>query len=155
MIDAWKNKHQPTPRQRLMRAWRSSTMLMLLIVQAFLAIGASGAQAQSITEPSPERGHALADRLCNGCHVVEGSSVGSVPVGPPSLRAIANQPGQSSQRIRNALIQPFHPMPDLQLSNDEILELLAHFESMRTNPQVPRLLEPGGRLIKPVRPPRS
>lgn len=152
MTDVGKTKHRTT--RRPIR-WRPLTMPALFVALAFLAAGASAAQAQSITEPSPERGHVLADRLCKGCHLVEGSSVGSVPVGPPSLRAIANQPGQSGQRIRNALIQPFHPMPDLQLSNDEILELLAYLESMRTNPQVPRLIEPEGRLIKPVLPPRT
>lgn len=150
-----------TGRESPYAAWRNELLMRLpssfrmLIVLALCALGASSVAAQSIVEPSPERGHSLALRLCKGCHLVEGSDAEAVPVGPPSLRAIANRPGQSSQRIRNAIIQPYHPMPDLQLTNDEILELLAYLETQRTNPQVPRLIEPGGRLIKPVRPPRS
>lgn len=155
MIEAGKSKQQSTPRCGSARAGLPSTMLALLVALAILAVDATGAQAQSIAEPSPERGHSLAGRLCKGCHLVEGSSVGSVPVGPPSLRAIANQPGQSSQRIRNALIQPFHPMPDLQLSNNEILELLAYLESLRTNPQVPPLFQPSDHRNQPALPPKT
>lgn len=128
---------------------------VLVMAFAVTALRAGDAAAQSIVEPSPARGHALAVRLCKACHVVEGSDAEAVPAGLPTLRAIANRVGQSSQRVRTALIQPFHPMPDMQLTNDEILELLAYLESLRTNPQVPRLIEPGGRLIKPIVPPRS
>lgn len=132
-----------------------SSMRLLLMALAAMVVGVGDAAAQSIVEPSPDRGYALAFRLCKGCHLVEGSNAEVVPAGVPPLRAIANRAGQSSQRIRNALIQPFHPMPDLQLTNDEILELLAYLESLRTNPDVPSLLEPGGRLLKPVLPPRT
>lgn len=90
--------------------------------------------------PSADTGRALAERLCGGCHLVEGAPAPSVPAGIPSLRGLANKPGQSGRRIENALISPHAPMPDMRLSQAEIAHLLAYLETLRTNPAVPPLV---------------
>ncbi|MDX2309388.1 MAG: cytochrome c [Hyphomicrobium sp.] len=84
---------------------------------------------------------ALAQRLCSGCHLVEGRE-GTVPAGIPSLKGIANTKGQTGKRIEQTLIQPHTPMPDMLLTRDEIRHLLAYLETLRTNPEIAPLFQP-------------
>ncbi len=51
--------------------------------------------------------------------------------GVPSMKLIANMPGQTERRIRNVLIMPHTPMPDVRLSNPEIDRLIAYLDSLR------------------------
>lgn len=95
--------------------------------------GKAGAQ-----EPRPafaqlvKEGQALAERLCVSCHAMDGRPGAVVPAGVPSLRGIANTPGQTGERIRGLLRNPHPPMPDVNLSYPEIDRLLAYLESIRT-----------------------
>ena len=101
-----------------------------------------GAQVPEKAPPSPQKGRELAGKLCKNCHVVEGEVVASVPAGLPSLRGLANIEGQTGQRVLDVLIKPHYPMPDLQLSIDEILDILSYLETLRTNPAVAPLIVP-------------
>jgi mono/diheme cytochrome c family protein len=94
--------------------------------------------------PSAEQGHLLAQRLCAGCHLTEGGSANGLPAGVPSLRAIANRAGQSSERIAQALIQPHAPMPDMQITRREIDDILAYLQTLRADPTAPPLIAPPG-----------
>ena len=114
-----------------------------------------GAQTPEKAPPSAAKGRELSARLCKNCHVVEGETTASVPAGLPSMRGIANVAGQSGQRILDVLIRPSHPMPDMQLSIDEILDIIMYLESLRTNPAVPPLITPGGPDGRPKLPSRS
>jgi mono/diheme cytochrome c family protein len=105
---------------------------------------AAAAHSQEAALPDAATGRALAERLCSTCHLVEGGATTSVPAGVPTLRGLANRPGQSARRIENALIQPHPPMPDMRLTASEIQHLLAYLETLRTNPQVPPLHTPPG-----------
>lgn len=108
-------------------------------------LGAMSAMAQTAEaplKPSPEKGLAFAQRFCSNCHLVEGSNAASAQAGIPSLRTIANKPGQSGNHIRNVLISPHAPMPDMQVSNQEILDLVAYLETLRTDKSSPPLLSP-------------
>lgn len=93
-------------------------------------------------EPSAEGGRKLAERFCTVCHVVGGTADGSVPVGPPPFTAIANKPGQTAEHIKGVLIQPHAPMPDLQLTNDEIHSLLAYLQTLRKDQKAPPFVPP-------------
>ncbi len=97
------------------------------------------AEPPDVVEPSAEKGQTLAERLCSGCHVVETASK-TVPAGIPPLWAIANLPGQSATRIMNVLIQPHAPMPDMQLSRQEILDITAYLDTAEV--RRPSLLPP-------------
>lgn len=103
--------------------------------------GPARAEPPDVVEPSAEKGQTLAERLCSGCHVVETASK-TVPAGIPPLRAIANLPGQTATRILNVLIQPHAPMPDMQLSRQEILDITAYLDTLRTDKSAPSLLPP-------------
>lgn len=74
--------------------------------------------------------------------MVDGSGK-SAPEGIGTFRGIANRPGQSSDRISNTLMLPHMPMPDTQITRDEIQDILAYLETLRTNPDVPPLIAPG------------
>lgn len=84
----------------------------------------------------------MARKLCMGCHLVDDRDDAVAQVGPPSFASIANKPGQTADRIKGALIQPHPPMPDMQLSNREMLNIIAYLESLRTNKDAPSLLPP-------------
>jgi cytochrome c len=102
----------------------------------FTVMSALPARAEEPRQPSAEKGQVLAQTLCNTCHLVDGSVAGQVTVGIPSFRGIANRLGQTSERIRNVLIDPHPPMPNVRLSNDEISDLIAFLETLRTNDKV-------------------
>lgn len=110
------------------------------------------AQVPELEAPSPERGQAFAQRFCKDCHLVEGSGATTAQAGIPSLRGLANKPGQNGERIRNVLINPHPPMPDMQVSAQEILDVLAYLQSMRTDQAAPPFLTPAQQGIKPKYP---
>ncbi len=98
--------------------------------------------ALELEAPSPERGLAFAQKFCSNCHLVEGGGSATVQAGIPSLRGLANKPGQNGERIRNVLINPHPPMPDMQVSQQEILDVLAYLETLRTDKSAPPFLSP-------------
>lgn len=98
--------------------------------------------------PSPAEGQALAQKFCATCHFVGGEPTGTAPVGPPSFAAIANKPGQSGGHIKAVLIKPHAPMPDMSLTNEEILNVIAYLDTLRKDRSGPSLL-PGGSTSKP------
>lgn len=119
-----------------------------IVAVALAAIAAALGTGQAVADdkpeqraPSADRGGELARRLCIGCHAME-SVDGSVPAGIPALNGIANRPDQTSQRIKNALIAPHAPMPEMRLSLGEILDLTAYLDSLRTAPGLAPLLPP-------------
>jgi len=121
---------------------RSSKLAGAAVIATCLSALSDNVLAQT-AEPSATRGHELAVRLCSSCHVIDDASKAAVPAGIGTFRGIANSPGQSAERISNVLILPHLPMPDNQLTRDEIQDILAYLESLRTNPDVPAFIAPG------------
>ena len=128
---------------------RIGALAMAASAAVAMASIASGQEAEA---PSAEKGLALAQRFCKGCHVVEGGGDASVPAGVPSLRGLANKPDQSGERIRNVLISPHAPMPDIHLSNQEILDLIAYLDTLRADRAGTPFLTPAQRSPKPAYP---
>jgi mono/diheme cytochrome c family protein len=108
--------------------------------------------APELEAPSPERGQAFAQKFCKECHLVDGGGAVTAQAGLPSLRGLANKPGQSGERIRNVLINPHPPMPDMQVSAQEILDIVAYMETLRTDKAAPPFLSPAQQGIKPKYP---
>lgn len=102
-----------------------------------LALQAARA-ADPARPPSPERGKVVAERLCSTCHL-SGVGKGTAQAGLPTFPTIANRPGQTATRIRNALIKPHGEMPDLQLTNEEIADIIVWLDTLR-DPKAPPLL---------------
>lgn len=110
--------------------------IALAVAALVLTLGPAVA-ADPPRAPSPERGKAIADRLCANCHLT--GSGGTAQAGLPSFAAIASRAGQSALRIRNALIKPHGEMPDLQLTNEEIADIITWLDTLR-DPKQPPLL---------------
>lgn len=130
---------------------RSALLCASVVAFAGLAAAPAARAADEPFEPSSDRGLALATKFCKECHVVESGSTSVVPAGPPPFRSIATRPDQSVERLRNVLINPHPPMPDMSLSNDEILDLIAYFDKLRTDAGQPAMLPPPDRK-KPKHP---
>lgn len=107
--------------------------------------------ADDARQPTKDAGHALARRLCHTCHLIGDEAAATAIVGIPTFRTIANRPGQTAERIRNILMRPHPPMPDMHLTDLEMQSILAYLESLRTNPDVPAL-SPGPVSPKPAYP---
>jgi mono/diheme cytochrome c family protein len=121
---------------------KSAIALFGLVTAANMSLLQDGAFAQAV-EPSATRGRSLAVRLCSNCHLVDGGAAVPMPVGVGTFRGIANRAGQTAERISNILILPHMPMPDAQLTRDEIQDIITYLETLRTNPDVPPLIAPG------------
>ncbi len=114
-----------------------AVVLACLIVSLRLPANAEGAKP-----PSARAGHELSIKFCRSCHLIDRSTNDTALVGPPSFASIANQPGQTAQRITNVLIQSHPPMPDMQLTIQEIQNIIAYLDTMRTDAP-PLLPAPG------------
>jgi cytochrome c len=73
------------------------------------------------------RGQVLATKWCANCHLLD-AVIGSDSV--PSLQAIAAGPRGLPAPLRVFLTQPHAPMPPLQLSNQEIEDLIVFIQSL-------------------------
>lgn len=111
------------------------------VALAVLLAGPAAAGSEP-KEPNADDGRKLAERFCTVCHVVSATTDSAVPVGPPPFSVIANKPGQTADHIKGVLIQPHAPMPDLQLTNDEIGNLLAYFQTLRKDQKAPPFVPP-------------
>lgn len=130
--------------------WMSIT-LAAAAVSVPLIVGGF-ATGQERANPSRESGEAIAQRLCSGCHLMSGKPESVVPAGVISLQGIADKPGQTGERIRDVLLMPHAPMPDIRLSISEIHSIVMYLESLRTNPATPPLFKPGDGDVRPKYP---
>lgn len=111
----------------------------VFVTASFITAASAVTGAENLPRPSPEKGYALAQRFCNGCHLIDNSTTTTVPAGVPTFPGIANKSGQTGQHIMSVLIQPHPPMPDIHLSNEEIMNIVAYLESLRTDNSAPPL----------------
>ena len=103
-------------------------------------------------QPKPIEGSIAAGRdrallACTGCHVVASDQpfkpLYPGPPFPPDFKDIANRPNISADSLRHHLdTLPTVPenshMPNLQLSNDEVRDVVAFIISLRDKPAAPR-----------------
>lgn len=136
-----------TMRNRYDRRAKSVFVAVFVVFAASIEV-----EAKELPLPSPVKGLELAQKFCTGCHVVESSASTTVPAGVPTFRGIANRPGQTGQHIKDVLIQPHPPMPDIHLSAPEIQNIIAYLETLRTDKSAPPLLPPANPVNKPVYP---
>ena len=85
-----------------------------------------------MTAPDLADGKAIAEKLCVGCHLIDKTSDGGTPADVPSFPSIANRSKQSVEGLTNWLLAPHPPMPDAQLTRQEIRDLAGYIISLRT-----------------------
>ena len=105
---------------------KTSSLLLALSLASFMA-PTGGAQAADSAS-----GGALARRLCVNCHVVApGEGAGQATAGIPSFKAVADKPGQTTDKIKDFILNPHPPMPQVQLTNNERANLAAYIFSLK------------------------
>lgn len=99
-------------------------MLWVVSVAVIVMCAAVPARAQG----DPEVGGELAQRWCTSCHVVDleghGADAG------PALPALLGDNQRTADEIRGWLAAPHPPMPDFDLSRQEIEDIVAYLESL-------------------------
>ena len=78
-----------------------------------------------------DQGRRIALNWCVECHQVEDQAPAS-DLAPP-FPAIANDPTYTDARLRGWLSDPHPPMPNIQLSRQEIDDLIAYLRSLRSD----------------------
>ena len=92
------------------------------LATAVLLSAAQAAQGQDAVV-----GRNLAERWCSPCHAT--STRGSDAV--KSFEAIAASPAGEPARMRRFLADPHAPMPPMQLSQQEVEDLVAYVATLR------------------------
>lgn len=78
-----------------------------------------------------EKGRALAERLCAGCHLNPGQGEKQGQAGIPGFYAVARRPGQTAEDIVAWLRSVPPMMPNHHLSQDEMVALSQFIMSLR------------------------
>lgn len=78
------------------------------------------------------KGQALAKRLCSNCHVIgDEAASATISADVPSFKSIAGLPDQSPERIAGRIVVPHPPMPQIELTRNEIRDLAAYIMSLK------------------------
>jgi mono/diheme cytochrome c family protein len=111
---------------------RTTHLTFLALAAAALSAMGLVPAAQAQVHPDPKSGKTIAEKLCVGCHIVgEEASGASVPADVPSFTRIASKPGQTAQAIAGAIVVPHPPMPQIQLTREEIGDIAAYILTLR------------------------
>ncbi len=103
---------------------------VLIGLGVLLALAIGPAQAQKV---GVAQGEATARKLCVNCHIIEPDSKrDQVTAGIPSFMAIANKPGITESKLRGFMLNPHPPMPEVQLTKNELDNLAAYILSLKT-----------------------
>ena len=110
---------------------------MVVRVCAAIAFGTWSLVAfagSSLAQPGladPQRGHALAARLCTNCHVIDRQASGPMRADVPTFVAIANRPGSTAEQLAGRIIVPHPAMPGVPLTAAEIRDIVTYIISLR------------------------
>jgi cytochrome c len=107
--------------------------ITLFAATLFAGVGLSARPASAQIHPDAKTGKQIAEKLCVGCHIVGPTAAGAaVPADVPSFATIANKPGQSAQAIAGAIVVPHPPMPQIELTREEIGDVAAYILTLKT-----------------------
>lgn len=116
---------------RLLKFWNSLGASALLAFALILTLGSTARTEGPVTsKPDPERGKAVAERVCTNCHLVSERQTNAV-ADVPSFASIANQPDQTEGAIMARIILPKHPMPVIPITKAELEDVSAYIMSLK------------------------
>ena len=101
-------------------------MYRALILCTALSLFAQTAMASG----DPERGFTLAKQWCSSCHLV-GEGQNTTTTEAPPFATIAQRSADQISALAGFLADPHPPMPDMNLTRQEISDLLAYIESLK------------------------
>lgn len=101
-----------------------------LVLSAALLAGAVPPAARAQQGGDPYAGKELAEHWCKSCHVV-GPTDRAISNGAPTFAGLARMPSTTAMSLRVFLHTPHPPMPDLQLSRNQIADITSYILSLR------------------------
>jgi mono/diheme cytochrome c family protein len=104
---------------------RLGGILCALATTSVVVLFATAASAQPAGDAT--QGKAAAERWCNACHVIGPGGRGSDMA--PNFSAIARS--RDDTYLKGFLTRPHPPMPRVELSRQDIADLVAYFNSLR------------------------
>jgi mono/diheme cytochrome c family protein len=93
------------------------------LMLAFVASSPSLAQMRAM------QGHQLAQQWCSSCHQVEAGGIARDMA--PSFISLANDRGEDLNWVRTRMQVPLYPMSGINLSNEQIEDVVAYFETLK------------------------
>ena len=91
----------------------------------------AAAVAVPVALPSAERGHALVQRDCGGCHAVEATGDSDLAAAPPFRTLHARYPLESLEEALAEGILAGHPaMPEYEYAPEDIADILAWMKTL-------------------------
>ena len=99
---------------------------MLRVV--LLAVIAFSAAAPVRAQGDPEVGRELAQTWCTSCHVVDYEGHGADA--GPALPALLGDGQRTADELRGWLAAPHPPMPNFDLTRQEIEDIIAYLEGL-------------------------
>jgi mono/diheme cytochrome c family protein len=94
----------------------------------WLAVIAMAAAAPLRAQGDPEVGRELALSWCTSCHVVDHEGHGADA--GPALPALLGDGQRTPDELRGWLAAPHPPMPDFDMTRQEIEDIVAYLESL-------------------------
>jgi cytochrome c len=100
------------------------SLMSIVVMTMFLA-------PLSARAGDPQIGGELAQRWCTSCHTI--GTAGDTKDAAPAFSVIAKRHGADDRWLRSWLTAPHLPMPDFNLSRQEIDDLVAYLASLPRN----------------------
>ena len=114
-----------------MRAPLPAVMLTMVAVVAVLGMARQPASPAAAVVPSAERGHALVQRDCGGCHAVEATGSSDFSPAPPFRTLHDRYPLDTLEEALAEGILSGHPaMPEYEYAPDQIADIIAWMKSL-------------------------
>lgn len=108
------------------KAHRNRRLGLLVLAGGLLVASAPASSGDA------DSGRVLARSWCAYCHIVEEGQAQASDIAPPFAQ-IANDPKKTKLGLEAWLADPHPPMPNLNLSQDQIDDLIAYIETLKTN----------------------
>lgn len=106
--------------------------MTLYALSAGVALGLAASAVHAQTPATIARGKDIAERVCAGCHAIDGRQGGTVlRTDVPSFRALAHRPYQTPERLQVYIMTPRHPMPAIPLELNEIRDVVDYIQSLK------------------------
>ena len=110
----------------------SSRSICLMFATATLSATVWLAPVAAQMPPNVKAGRQVAEKLCVGCHIVMPDPPNStVSADIPAFQTIANRTGQTVDTVVGAILIPHPPMPNTNLSREEVNNVAAYIMSLK------------------------
>lgn len=108
--------------------WRAASGRLLLI-----GVLAAVAGCTTASERNDNRGRQIVEAHCQSCHAIGATGDSRAPEAPPfrALSARGYRVANLEGALRAGISQGHPPMPDLQLSSEDVDSVLAYLEAVQ------------------------